>query len=48
VRLITGWSSITTGCAGRVFDALRRTRFAENTVVVYTSDHGDMAGEHRL
>jgi choline-sulfatase len=33
---------------GRVFDALRRTRFAENTVVVYTSDHGDMAGEHRL
>ena len=33
---------------GRVFDALRRTRFADNTVVVYTSDHGDMAGEHRL
>jgi hypothetical protein len=33
---------------GRVLDTLRRTRFAENTVVVYTSDHGDMAGEHRL
>lgn len=33
---------------GRVFDALRRTRLAENTVVVYTTDHGDMAGEHRL
>jgi choline-sulfatase len=33
---------------GRVFEALSRTRFAANTVVVYTSDHGDMAGEHRL
>lgn len=33
---------------GRVLDALARTRFADNTVVVYTSDHGDMAGEHRL
>jgi len=33
---------------GRVLDALRRTRFADNTVVVYTTDHGDMAGEHRL
>jgi choline-sulfatase len=33
---------------GRVLDALRRTRFAENTVVIYTSDHGEMAGEHHL
>ncbi len=33
---------------GRVLDALQRTRRADNTVVVYTSDHGDMAGEHRL
>lgn len=32
---------------GRVLDALRHTRFAANTVVIYTSDHGDMAGEHR-
>lgn len=32
---------------GRVLEALRRTRFADNTVVVYTSDHGEMAGEHR-
>ncbi|MDD4872320.1 MAG: sulfatase-like hydrolase/transferase [Kiritimatiellae bacterium] len=33
---------------GRVLDALKRTRIADNTVVVYTTDHGDMAGEHRL
>mgnify|MGYP005841423947 CR=1 FL=1 len=33
---------------GRVLDALRRTRFADNTAVIYTSDHGEMAGEHRL
>ncbi len=33
---------------GRVLDALRRTSFADNTVVVYVSDHGDMAGEHRF
>jgi len=33
---------------GRVLDALGRTRLVENTVVVYTSDHGDMAGEHGL
>jgi choline-sulfatase len=33
---------------GRVLDALRQTRIADNTVVVYTTDHGDMAGEHRL
>jgi choline-sulfatase len=33
---------------GRVLEALRRTRFAANTLVVYLSDHGDMAGEHRV
>jgi len=32
---------------GRVLEALRRTRFADHTIVIYTSDHGEMAGEHR-
>lgn len=34
-------------CVGRVYDALRESGLAENTVVVYTSDHGEMAGAHR-
>jgi choline-sulfatase len=33
---------------GRVLEALRRTGAAENTVVVVTSDHGDMLGERGL
>ena len=31
---------------GRVLDALRATRAYENTIVVFTSDHGDMLGAH--
>jgi choline-sulfatase len=30
----------------RIYDALRQTRFFENTIVVFTSDHGDMLGAH--
>ncbi len=33
---------------GRVFDALRELGLDRNTVVVYTSDHGEMAGAHRM
>ena len=38
----------TDACVGRVYDALRESGLAENTVVVYTSDHGEMAGAHRM
>ena len=31
---------------GRVLEALEETGLAENTLVVYCSDHGEMAGEH--
>ena len=30
----------------RVHEALRQTRFFQNTVVVFTSDHGDLLGAH--
>lgn len=33
---------------GLVLDALEESGLAENTVVVFTSDHGDMDGAHRL
>ena len=33
---------------GRILDALERTGLAEDTVVVFTSDHGDMFGDHGM
>ena len=33
---------------GQIMDTLAGTQFADNTVVVYASDHGEMAGEHRM
>jgi len=35
-------------CAGRILDALERLGLAENTLVLYTTDHGEMAYEHGL
>jgi len=33
---------------GAVLDALKHSPFADNTVVIYTSDHGENLGEHGL
>lgn len=33
---------------GRILDALERTGQKENTIVVFTSDHGDMCGSHQM
>ncbi len=33
---------------GRMLDALDRLGLADNTLVVFTSDHGEMMGSHRL
>lgn len=35
-------------CAGRILDALDRLGLAQNTLVVYTTDHGEMLGEHGM
>ncbi|MDN5212976.1 sulfatase [Fulvivirgaceae bacterium BMA12] len=31
---------------GKILDALRQTDQLENTIIVFTSDHGDLCGEH--
>ena len=33
---------------GQILEALEANGLADNTLIVYTSDHGDMVGEHGL
>jgi choline-sulfatase len=33
---------------GRLLETLKRTKFDDNTIVVFTSDHGDMLGERGM
>lgn len=47
IRGYYGNISQTDANVGRVFDTLRELGLDRNTVVVYTSDHGEMAGAHR-
>jgi len=43
-----GLCSLVDTHVGRILDTLEQRGLAENTIVVYTSDHGDMMGSHRL
>ena len=36
------------GLIGRLLETLASTSFADNTAVIYLSDHGEMAGEHGM
>jgi arylsulfatase len=44
------WASVThvDEQIGRVLEALERRGWLENTLILYTSDHGDMTGDHHL
>ncbi|WP_027188704.1 choline-sulfatase [Desulfovibrio cuneatus] len=35
-------------CVGRMFTALKKSGLDENTIIIFTSDHGDMLGERGL
>jgi arylsulfatase A-like enzyme len=43
-----GLCSLVDTHAGRIIDTLRECGLYEDTIIVYTSDHGDMMGSHRL
>ena len=43
-----GLCSLVDTHVGRILETLEDCRLADNTLVVYTSDHGDMMGSHRL
>lgn len=40
------WTEMVDAEIGRLYDALLNSRFADNTVVIFTSDHGDGVGFH--
>lgn len=41
-------TEVVDGLIGQVLQALADSLFADNTLIVFTSDHGEMAGSHRL
>ena len=43
-----GLCSLVDTHAGRILDAVRETGQWDDTIIVFTSDHGDMMGSHRM
>ena len=43
-----GLVTMVDNAVGKILDALEESGQADNTIVVYTSDHGDMMGDHAL
>jgi len=43
-----GMISLIDDCIGRIFASLERNGLADDTIVVFTSDHGDMFGDHGM
>jgi arylsulfatase A-like enzyme len=48
VGIYYAMTALVDDCVGRLLDALERTGQRENTIVVFTADHGDLVGEHGL
>jgi len=47
-RIYFGMQSLLDHYVGRILDEFKTRGLAENTLVVYTSDHGDLMGDHWL
>ncbi len=43
-----GLVSLVDTCLGKILDTVEECGLNENTIIVYTSDHGDMMGAHRM
>src|SRR5690606_5129958 len=46
--LTYGMITMIDDAVGRVLGALERAGLAENTIVIFTADHGDFMGDHQL
>ncbi len=46
--LTYGMISMIDDGVGRILDTLERLGLAENTIIMFTSDHGDLMGDHQL
>lgn len=47
-RVYLGLVRLLDDCVGRILDELKRQGIYEDSLVVFTSDHGEMLGSHRL
>ncbi len=49
--IMSGYYAATAGldvCIGRIMNTLEQAGIAEDTILVFSSDHGDMLGSHRM
>lgn len=50
-EILSGYYAAVAGldtCIGRIMDTIREAGIEEDTIFVFTSDHGDMLGSHRM
>jgi len=47
-RVYQGFVSLLDDCVGQVIDKLKEEGLYDNSLIIFTSDHGEMLGSHRL
>lgn len=47
-RAYLGLVSLLDDCVGQILDKLKEKKLYDNSIIVFTSDHGEMLGSHRL